>query len=46
MDILEKLSQISTIFYFGLEGIGGLEMEIEEDENVQLLSVLSVDHDH
>ncbi|KAF5386975.1 hypothetical protein D9615_001779 [Tricholomella constricta] len=26
-------SRISTIFYFGLEGIGGLEMETDEDEN-------------
>ncbi|KAF8162958.1 glycoside hydrolase family 63 protein [Crassisporium funariophilum] len=28
-----KLSRISTIFYFGLEGIGGLEMETDENEN-------------
>lgn len=34
IDDLEQLSQISTIFYFGLEGMGGLEMETEEDENV------------
>ncbi|KAF8892637.1 glycoside hydrolase family 63 protein [Infundibulicybe gibba] len=26
-------SRISTIFYFGLEGIGGLEMETDEDDN-------------
>ncbi|KAG6861740.1 hypothetical protein C0995_012745 [Termitomyces sp. Mi166 len=26
-------SRISTIFYFGLEGLGGLEMETDEDEN-------------
>ncbi|KAF4576863.1 Processing alpha glucosidase I [Pleurotus pulmonarius] len=26
-------SSISTIFYFGLEGIGGLDMETDEDEN-------------
>ncbi|KAG6879960.1 hypothetical protein C0992_008894 [Termitomyces sp. T32_za158] len=25
--------RISTIFYFGLEGLGGLEMETDEDEN-------------
>ncbi len=31
----EKPSQISTVFYFGLEGLGGLEMETEEDENVR-----------
>ncbi|KAF8968399.1 glycoside hydrolase [Flammula alnicola] len=29
----EKFSRISTIFYFGLEGIGGLSMETEENEN-------------
>ncbi|KAF5357937.1 hypothetical protein D9756_001883 [Leucocoprinus leucothites] len=29
----EKLSQVSTIFYFGLEGMGGLEMETEENES-------------
>ncbi|KAJ3573199.1 hypothetical protein NP233_g2589 [Leucocoprinus birnbaumii] len=28
-----KISHISTIFYFGLEGMGGLEMETDEDEN-------------
>jgi len=44
MDILGKLSQISTIFYFGLEGIGGLEMETEEDEDVHLPSMFWVDH--
>ncbi|PCH38371.1 glycoside hydrolase family 63 protein [Wolfiporia cocos MD-104 SS10] len=26
-------SRISTIFYIGLEGLGGLDMETEEDEN-------------
>ncbi|KAG6865863.1 hypothetical protein C0991_010944 [Blastosporella zonata] len=26
-------SRISTIFYFGLEGLGGLEMESDENEN-------------
>ncbi|GLB35277.1 putative glycosyl hydrolase family 63 N-terminal domain [Lyophyllum shimeji] len=26
-------SRVSTIFYFGLEGLGGLEMETDEDEN-------------
>ncbi|KAG6827909.1 hypothetical protein H0H92_010007 [Tricholoma furcatifolium] len=26
-------SRISTIFYFGLEGLGGLEMETDENEN-------------
>ncbi|KAI0807266.1 glycoside hydrolase [Fomes fomentarius] len=26
-------SRISPIFYFGLEGLGGIEMETEEDEN-------------
>jgi len=27
-------SRVSTIFYFGLEGLGGLEMETDENENV------------
>ncbi|TFK42937.1 glycoside hydrolase [Crucibulum laeve] len=26
-------SRISTMFYFGLEGLGGLDMETDEDEN-------------
>ncbi|KAF9452232.1 glycoside hydrolase family 63 protein [Macrolepiota fuliginosa MF-IS2] len=29
----DKPTQISTIFYFGLEGMGGIEMETEEEEN-------------
>ncbi|KAF9566233.1 glycoside hydrolase [Agrocybe pediades] len=29
----DKISRVSTIFYFGLEGMGGLSMESEEDEN-------------
>ncbi|KIM49430.1 glycoside hydrolase family 63 protein [Hebeloma cylindrosporum] len=28
-----KITRISTIFYFGLEGIGGLNMETDENEN-------------
>lgn len=28
-----RVSRISTIFYMGLEGVGGLEMETDEDEN-------------
>jgi hypothetical protein len=35
MALSGKLSQTSTIFYFGVEGMGGLEMETEEDENVR-----------
>jgi hypothetical protein len=35
---LAKISRISTIFYFGLEGIGGLNMETDENENVSLFS--------
>jgi hypothetical protein len=31
----EKPSRISTIFYFGLEGFGGLDMETDENENVR-----------
>lgn len=35
MELLQGVpSRISTIFYFGLEGLGGLEMETDEDENV------------
>lgn len=34
--ISELPSRISTIFYFGLEGLGGLEMETDENENVWL----------
>ena len=29
------LSRVSTVFYFGLDGLGGLEMETDEDENVR-----------
>ncbi|CAA7265444.1 unnamed protein product [Cyclocybe aegerita] len=29
----DKISRISTIFYFGLEGLGGLDMVTEENEN-------------
>jgi hypothetical protein len=32
---LARPSQISTVFYFGLEGLGGLEMETEEDDSVR-----------
>ncbi|KDR81799.1 hypothetical protein GALMADRAFT_221665 [Galerina marginata CBS 339.88] len=28
-----KISRVSPIFYFGLEGLGGLDMETEDDEN-------------
>ena len=31
----DKVSRVSTIFYFGLEGLGGLEMETDENENVR-----------
>ena len=27
-------SRISTVFYVGLEGLGGIDMDNEEDENV------------
>ena len=30
----DRPSRISTVFYMGLEGLGGLEMETDEDENV------------
>ncbi|PPR04967.1 hypothetical protein CVT24_010425 [Panaeolus cyanescens] len=29
----DKISRISTIFYFGLEGLGGLDMDTPEDDN-------------
>ncbi|GJE97097.1 glycoside hydrolase family 63 protein [Phanerochaete sordida] len=29
----DRISRISTVFYMGLEGVGGLEMETDEDEN-------------
>ncbi|KAF8626209.1 hypothetical protein AX15_004899 [Amanita polypyramis BW_CC] len=31
--IEDKPSRVSTIFYAGLDGLGGLDMETEEDEN-------------
>jgi hypothetical protein len=31
---LAKISRISTVFYMGIEGLGGLDMETDEDENV------------
>ena len=36
LDVLnpDMHARISTIFYFGLEGLGGLEMETDENENV------------
>lgn len=30
------LSRTSFIFYFGVDGLGGLEMDTDEDENVSL----------
>ncbi|KAF8911130.1 glycoside hydrolase [Gymnopilus junonius] len=29
----DKTSRVSTIFYFGLEGLGGLDLETDENEN-------------
>ncbi|KAF7322776.1 Mannosyl-oligosaccharide glucosidase [Mycena chlorophos] len=29
----DRPSRVSTIFYFGIEGLGGLDMETEEEEN-------------
>ena len=34
MNFPEKPSRISTIFYFGLEGLGGLDMETNENDDV------------
>jgi hypothetical protein len=36
-------SRISTIFYLGLEGTGGLEMETEEEDDVRSLHLPSCD---
>ena len=36
MNFPEKPSRISTIFYFGLEGLGGLDMETNENDDVCL----------
>lgn len=36
----DRVSRISTIFYMGLEGVGGLEMETDEDENVRTCAAL------
>ena len=33
---LDRVSRISTVFYMGLEGVGGIEMESDEDENVSI----------
>ncbi|PSR88880.1 hypothetical protein PHLCEN_2v5029 [Hermanssonia centrifuga] len=30
---LDRISRISTVFYMGVDGLGGLEMETDEDEN-------------
>ena len=30
----ENISHVSTIFYFGLEGLGGLELETHQDQDV------------
>lgn len=32
-------SQPSVIFYLGLEGMGGLEMDTDEEENVEHLTL-------
>lgn len=36
---LEKVSRISVVFYMGMEGLGGIEMETDEDENVSFLNI-------
>lgn len=35
LNLPEKPSRISTIFYFGLEGLGGLDMETNENDDVR-----------
>lgn len=42
---VDRVSRISTIFYMGLEGVGGLEMETDEDENVSSLLILDTGTD-
>ena len=36
----DRVSRVSTIFYMGLEGVGGLEMETDEEENVRTRAAL------
>jgi hypothetical protein len=31
----EKISHVSTVFYFGLEGLGGLDLETDQDQDVR-----------
>lgn len=34
--MVDKPSRISCIFYVGLDGLGGLDMETEEDDHVSM----------
>ena len=38
-------SRTSFIFYLGIDGLGGLEMETDEDENVSLIDHRRIDTD-
>ena len=33
-----RLLRVSTVFYMGVEGVGGIDMETDEDENVSCVS--------
>lgn len=33
---IERVTRVSTVFYMGVEGLGGLEMETDEDESVSI----------
>ena len=37
---VDQIMRISPIFYMGMEGVGGIDMETDEDENVGLLQML------
>lgn len=37
--LADRPLRTSMIFYMGMEGLGGLEMETDEDENVCLVNV-------
>jgi hypothetical protein len=38
MHNVEYPSRISTIFYLGLEGLGGIDLITDEDENVRAVT--------
>lgn len=40
LDIVQP-SRISTIFYLGMEGLGGIDMDTDEEDNVRNQSLQS-----